>query len=189
MINVTSLFNIWYRRILLSLVGLLTACASPVPKVIQTEPANTPMLAKVLKQPKTFLEQRLRWGGVIINTENLESTTRLTILALPLDNDGEPRVDDPSYGRFIAVFTQFLEPSIYTQDRKIAVLGRLKSIETLKVGEYDYPHPVVQVEHHYLWPKIKPVSDHDWPPYWWYDPWYHPYYYPYYPYPYHPRRR
>ncbi len=61
----------------------------------------------------------------------------------------------------------------------------LVKTKTLKVGEYDYDYPVIEVSEFYLWPP-KPVlteyNPHD------YDPYYRPYYYPFYPWSHFPYR-
>jgi outer membrane lipoprotein len=132
----------------------------------------------------------VRWGGVILDTENRQDTSSLTIVAFPLKDSGEPLVSDTSTGRFIAKFDEFLEPTIFSRDREITVTGKLMKTKTLDVDEYAYEYPVVQVEHHYIWPVRKDPAYSDYPRYWWYDPWYpYPYYYPvYYPhYPHHHR--
>lgn len=169
-----------------SLILLLavSACTSNVPDNIKTAPARNPALTQVLEHPEQYQSQQIRWGGIILNTENLTNSTRLTVLALPLDNDGEPRTNNSSWGRFIADFGEFLEPSVYANNRMITIFGNIQDVETLKVGEYPYSHPVIKVVAHYLWPQPIPSIHHDWPPYW-YDPWYYPY--PYYR-PYRPHR-
>lgn len=166
------------------LVLAITACASSVPQIIRTAPANNPNLQQVVDHPQKHLSQQVRWGGIILNTENRVNSTHLTILALALDDDGEPKTSSASQGRFIADFSEFLEPSIYANNRIITVIGDIHSVETLKVGEFPYPHPVIMAVAHYLWPQPIPSLYHDWPPYW-YDPWYYPY--PYYR-PYRPFR-
>lgn len=181
----TATYYIYLTR-LGSLILLLSviACTSHVPDNIKIAPAHNPTLAQVLEHPEQNQAQQIRWGGIILNTENLTNSTRLTILAMPLDSEGEPKTNSSSWGRFIADFADFLEPSVYANNRMITIFGDIQSLETLKVGEYPYPHPVIRVVAHYLWPQPIPYMHHDWPPYW-YDPWYYPY--PYYR-PYRPNR-
>ncbi|MDT8452885.1 MAG: Slp family lipoprotein [Gammaproteobacteria bacterium] len=168
----------------LSFAMLLSACASHVPPEIKQSLEGAPTLAEVRDQPQAYLSQKVRWGGVILNLENRQDTSWLTILAYPLNEQGKPQVSDHSSGRFIAEANDFLEPSVYSRDRKITVIGRLIKTETIKVGDFPYEHPVVDVSQRYLWPEEQELSDYNYPPYWWYDPWYYPYYpwhYPYYP--------
>lgn len=168
----------------LSSAMLLSACTSHVPPEIKQPLDGAPGLAEVRDQPSAYLSQKVRWGGVILNHENRQDTSWLTILAYPLSEQGKPLVSDQSSGRFIAEVSEFLEPTVYSRDRKITLIGRLRKTETLKVGDFPYEYPVIAVEQHYLWPAEPELSDYDYPPYWWYDPWYHPYYpwhYPYYP--------
>ncbi|MFW2374883.1 MAG: Slp family lipoprotein [Gammaproteobacteria bacterium] len=178
----------FYRPGFTILLMTLVACTSQVPQIIKTAPANNPQLQQVVDDPDKHLAQQVRWGGVILNTKNLQQSTRLTILAIALNDDGEPKTNGSSWGRFIANFSEFLEPSVYANGRMITIVGNIQNLETLKVGEYPYPHPVVRVTAHYLWPQPPASVNHDWPPFW-YDPWYYPYPYPY-PYyrPYRPHR-
>jgi len=181
--------NIMTTKLLIRLCGLLSiilvsACTSHIPPEIKEPVAGSPDIAQVRENIDTYLTQKVRWGGVILSTENKNNTSWLTILAYPLSDYGEPQVSDLSSGRFIAIVDEFLEPIVYTRDRKVTVIGNIVRSETIKVGDYPYEYPVVQVEHHYLWaPDPEPVDPY-YPPYWWYDPWYSPYYpwhHPYYP--------
>jgi outer membrane lipoprotein len=169
---------------------VLSACSTHIPPEIKQPLESAPGIGEVRDKADVFVSQKVRWGGVILQTDNRQDSSRVTIVAFPLNGDGEPQVTDQSIGRFIARFDEFVEPLVFSAEREITVIGTVLKTETLDVGEYAYEYPVVQVEHHYIWPvKEYPVYI-DYPPYWWYDPWYwhYPYYYPYYPhYPHHHR--
>ena len=169
----------------LTVMLLLPACSSHIPPEIKQDLDTSPGIEQVLKSSENYLSQKVRWGGVILNTENKHEASWLTILAYPLNNYGKPQVADQSSGRFIAIVDKFLEPLVYSSDRKITITGKLLRTETIKVGEFPYKYPVIQVEKHYLWPDNSETSNLERYPYWWYDPWYDPYYpwhSPYYPY-------
>jgi len=169
------------------LAASISACSSHIPPEISQVTDGEPQITEVRAQADTFTSQKARWGGVIIDTENRQNSSKLTIIAFPLDSSGRPEISDQSTGRFIAVFDDFLEPQLYSREREISIYGTILKTETIKVGEYPYVYPVIQVKQHYLWPVRRKAEDYDYPPYWWYDPWYHPYY-PWHS-PYYPRRR
>jgi outer membrane lipoprotein len=165
-------------------IMLISACSSHIPPEIRQAVDDAPDVAQVRQQAEAYMSQKVRWGGVILNTENKQNTSWLTVIAFPLSDNGEPQVSDKSPGRFIAIIDEFVEPLVYSHDRKITVTGNLLRSETLKVGEFPYEYPVIQVDHYYLWPAVQEPPDINYYPYWWYDPWYYPYYpgyYPYYP--------
>lgn len=167
------------------LVMFLSACSSNVPPNIREPFEASPGLSQVLINPESYLSQRLRWGGIILSTENRQNGSQMTIVAFPLNDSGRPRVSGHSPGRFIAVVDEFLEPLVYSRDREITVIGKLVKTEALKVGEYDYDYPVIEVDEFYLWPPKPEVIDYN-PPF--YGPYYRPYYYPFYPWPHYPHR-
>jgi outer membrane lipoprotein len=167
---------------------LLAGCASPIPKAIREAPPDNPELEAVRSNAAGYASRQVRWGGDILETDNRENDTRLTVLARPLVRNGKPDEDtDQSPGRFIAIVPGFLDPKVYGDKRKITVTGTLQGSESGKVGEFAYTYPVVQVQEYYLWPKEVMVPA-GWYP-WYYDPWYDPWYYDRwyplgYPYPY-----
>ncbi len=168
------------------LAGLmLTACASQIPPTIREAPADNPSLETVCGKVADYLERQVRWGGKLIETENRENATWLTVLASSsLSKDGEPESGDGGAGRFIAIVPEFLDPKVYAADRKVTVTGTLLRTETRLVGEFPYTYPVVQAQVWYLWPKESGVP-YGYPYPGWYDPWYGPWYYnPWYPYGY-----
>ena len=161
----------------------LSSCNSRMPAGIRGDLDNAPSVAQVHTQADKFISQKVRWGGKILNIENKQNTSRLTIVAFPLNSYGRPKNTDQSPGRFIAVINQFLEPELYSRDREITITGSLLKSETLKVGEFDYSHPTVQVDNHYLWAIEQKSSNNNYMHHWWHDSWYNPYY-PH-PYPHH----
>jgi outer membrane lipoprotein len=172
---------------LLLLAALLQGCAASTPAALRDAPVQSPSLEQVRAQPDSYTDLRLRWGGTIEKVENLPQTTRIEIVARPLQRSGEPVSEESSEGRFIAHFDQFLDPTIYARGRQITVVGRLVRIEERELDQMHYRYPVVRAASHHLWPEREPTHDY-YPPYWndpfFYDPWY-PFGYPYpYPYPY-----
>jgi outer membrane lipoprotein len=165
---------------------LASACSSHIPPEIRQSLEGTPSLAQVHEDADSYLSKKVRWGGVVLSTENKQNSSWVTVLAYPLNDDGKPKDSGLSSGRFIAVMNEFIEPTVYTRDRKITIIGNLIRTETIKVGEFPYEYPVVQEERHYLWPPEPEFTAPDYPPYWWRDPWYNPYYPWHHPYPYHP---
>jgi outer membrane lipoprotein len=166
---------------------LLSACASNIPRMIREAPADNPPVETVRDHIDDYRGREVRWGGKLIETGNREKTTLLTVLSRPLYKDGEPRLDDDSGGRFIAIVPAFLDPKIYAADRLVTVTGTLLRAETHKVGEYPYRYPVVEAKAWYLWPR-ESVAPYGYPYPGWYDPWYGPWYGPYGPWYYNPWR-
>lgn len=159
------------------LLLMLSACSSNIPMEISQDVADAPSFSQIQKQPDSYLGQPLRWGGTILNTQNKQNATWVTIVAFPLSDSGRPMESDSSPGRFIAVIDDFLEPLVYTKDREITVRGKLIGNETIKVGDFPYPYPLLKADNYYLWATKPEIIDVN-PPYYW----------PYYPSPfYNPR--
>jgi outer membrane lipoprotein len=166
---------------------LLVSCASSVPQQIRRAPPDNPALQEVLADSSGHAGRQVRWGGVIVETENQSSSTTVTLLALPLGSTGRPKIGDDSPGRFMAIVPTFLDPTLYSENRRMTVSGTLSGSETRKVGEFPYRYPVVEVQQYYLWPVDLPLPPRYRGP-WWYDPWWYDPWYDY-GYPYRPAHR
>lgn len=154
----------------------VSSCSSNIPLNISQEIQGAPSFTQIQKQPEAYLDQPLRWGGTILKTDNKQGSSWVTIVAFPLSNNGQPVESDQSPGRFIAVIDDFLEPLVYTRDREITVFGKLLKTETIKVGDFPYQYPLLQVESYHLWAPKPEINEMNTPYFW-------PYY-PYYPDPY-----
>ena len=158
---------------------LLGGCAtSRVPEAIRDPVLPSPAVTEAQQRPENFIGQRVRWGGSILDVHNTRETTRIEILARPLNSSGEPDDRSRGAGRFIVEMPGFKDPTEYPKQRRLTVVGPLDRMETRDVGDYPYPYPVVAADVWYLWPNpppVAPASPYDYP---WYRPWYGPWYGP-----------
>lgn len=164
--------KIWMPVVLLLCVG---GCAtSRVPEPIRDHALTSPTVSEVQQRPETFLGQRVRWGGTILDVRNERNATAIEILAKPLERDGKPNQDAAGLGRFIVELAGFKDPTEFPKERRFTVVGPLGGIQTRDVGEYPYPYPLVKGDVWHLWPKPPPV----YPESMFYGPWYRPWYGP-----------
>jgi len=165
------------------LILILGGCATQVPAPISTIPTANLSVAEVRAGPGSFVGSEVRWGGVITTVDNKASQTWVEVVSRALRNNGQPRVDSGSSGRFIASFSGFVDPVVYSAGKLLTVVGTIEGETTRLIGEYDYSFPLVTVSSSYLWQeKPEPVRHEHYPPPWWYyDTW------PYYPRPFYHR--
>lgn len=136
----------------LPLVLLLAACASgPGYDTRQVSLGTTPRSA--VDELEAVRGQKVLWGGVILNTSNMASVTRLEILAYPLDGKQSPQRDREPLGRFLLEHQGFLEPATYAEGRLITMVGTVVSSARGQVGELDYIYPVIEASELHLWPR------------------------------------
>ncbi len=151
-------------------VGLLAACAT-TPRPIVEGPISplTPEAARA--NQGVGPNERVRWGGEILDVMPGENQTCFEILSHELDVSGRPRESRETDGRFIACDKGFYDPAVYSKERELTVVGSLMEPETRKIGEADYLYPRLQIEKLYLWPQYSQFQRY---PY--YDPfWGFPY--------------
>lgn len=169
------------RFLLILFIPLLFAGCATVPTALEGGPFADLTPKAALESEATG--QRVRWGGSIVSVAPRRTETCFEILSRPLDGQSRPKQIDETYGRFLACASGFYDPAAYPIGREMTVIGTVQSPATLKIGEYEYRAPRVEVQRLYLWPKREiayPSRYYD--PFW--DPWWGPW--PYYRYPYHP---
>lgn len=132
----------------------------------------------------------VRWGGIILNTNNSGSQTCFEILSRELDKFLRPELEDHTAGRYIACKDGFHDPLVFTKGREVTMTGSIENIEVRKLDDFDYRYPVMDVDHLVLWQKRRTVIVHRGfydPWMWggrrgwyggWYGGWGHPYYRP-----------
>lgn len=138
--------------ILLAALLALTACATT--PVMETRGVNyslTPVLAA--SDMQAARGTRVQWGGTIVGSRNLQHSTQLEILAYPLDASGKPKPGAGPLGRFVALWSGYLETVDYAPGRWVTVVGPITGTHTGRVGKVAYVYPVVRANQLHLWPK------------------------------------
>lgn len=151
------------------LLLLLGGCANrAVPELIRMDAADSMSVAQAQADPEAARGAAVRWGGEIVDVYNREKVTDIVVLRRDLFSGGEPRPDGGEARRFVARIAGFLDPAEYRQGQRLTVVGRLEGIRSIEVGDYAYPHPLVEVQQYYRWGKyVEPYA----PP-WYRDPFY-----------------
>jgi outer membrane lipoprotein len=103
------------------------------------------------REPQRAADQHVLWGGIILDTRNLEGSTQIEALSYPLASNQRPDTDGSPQGRFLIRYPGYLEPLSYAQGRKITVLGQLGEMHKGRVGESEYLYPQVNAERIELW--------------------------------------
>ena len=134
----------------------------------------------LLQETDQYLGNTVILGGYILETQNLPDKSSIKVLQAPLGLGENPKSKDDSEGRFIVSQKGFLDPEIYSKDRKVTVAGTVVGKTIEKIDHSAQPYLKLDSREIYLWPKEVYYPG----PF--YDPWYYPYYYYWYPYPYYP---
>ncbi len=162
------------------LLAGLSGCASVISKEVRSEATPLESFAELRNEPERFQGKTVILGGEIVETRNRADATTLVVLEKPLNGSDRPKDTDASGGRFLARFSEYLDPVVFAVGRKVTIAGTVTGVETENVGETPYRYVVIRGREVHLWPKYPPAPPGYYgPP--WYDPWY-----PYYPWPYDP---
>lgn len=174
--------------------AFIIAGCSVMPKTVLKEVNRDITLDMVQTSPERYVGQKVLWGGIILESENLENTTEIVVLETELAFDERPE-DGSSRGRFIIETKGYADTNIYTKDKRITVAGTVTGVETRKIGKMDYRYPVITpIEMRIFNPMTERMYDYYPPSYYGPGGIYGPYYpygpfYPYGPsYPYGPYR-
>lgn len=140
----------YFRLFILSLVFMLTACASLPPELVSR---NESVISDYVlwSQMEENAGSEVRLGGIIAQVTNLADKTRIEIVNVPIDQAGRPNLNREPQGRFVGYVDGFLDPVTYGPGRLITVIGTTAKPELGKVGEYESSFPVMKVDGYYLW--------------------------------------
>lgn len=94
---------------------------------------------------------RVLWGGRIVAISNREQSTLIEMLSYPLARDGLPNTFRKPTGRFVLRHDGFLEPLDHAPGRLLTVVGAVRSLTRVAVGETELVVPLVEAEQLKLW--------------------------------------
>ncbi len=161
-------------RILFLFLGLLlliffSGCL-PISKELRAQADKTITFRQVSQNPDAYKGKIVIWGGEVIETVNQkEGTSLIVVLQRPLDWTEEPELRR-SEGRFIVLAQGYVDPYVFRRGRRITVAGEIQGRKVMRLGELEYPYPLLLSKQLYLW------GEYYYYPY----PYYRPY--PWYPY-------
>jgi len=186
------------KTIFLIFTAFIIAGCSVFPKSITSDVNRNLTLEQVQANPAQYAGQKVLWGGIILNTENLEKHTQIEVLESELSFDERP-YNGESRGRFLIQSPGYLDTNIFAKNKRVSVVGTVKGTQTGMIGKMDYQYPVVEpLDIRVFEPRPArgeyeyPYYPHMYGPYYPYSPFYPygpyspygPYRNPYYPYPY-----
>lgn len=140
-----------FLSLLAGIVGLVACATGPDLDLTGVDRTLTP--ARAAADIKAARNQRVLWGGVLVQARNLKDATQLEVLGYPVDGKGKPKRNEPPQHRFLATHKGYLETADYAPGRMVTVVGTVTGTEEGKVGEARYVYPVVAAEQVYLWPR------------------------------------
>ncbi len=132
-------------------VFALAGCAPPFPKDLLRQVDSSISFTDLKKDPDRYRGKMLMLGGMIIETRNLPTGTRIEILQKPLTGGGRPAATDETGGRFLAETTAFLDSAVYLPGRALTVIGEADGSREQQLGAVPYRYPVVTVKDLHLW--------------------------------------
>lgn len=136
--------------ILLVLPLALAGCGSNPPR-FAAEGLGTAVTPVEAARDDAVLGQRVLWGGVIVNSQNLADVSQLEVLAYPLNDRQRPNTDKAPLGRFLAIKPGYLETADFAPGRLITISGKIQETAAGRVGEARYTYPVVHIDDSQLW--------------------------------------
>ncbi len=156
------------------LVGTLalSACAV-ISRQVRSQAYPPIAFEDLLQNPDAYLGKTVILGGYVIKTCNQGGGTLIFVLQSPLGLGEEPGSRDASRGRFIVSAKGFLDPEVYSKDRRITVAGKVAGSRVEPEAQMRYRYPVLQSIEIHLWPKYESSAPY---PYY-YGPWFYGHYY------------
>lgn len=155
--------------VMVMLLAGLSACVSPPLQTDSVETHMTPLqfvASQNSSQPGsskpntseqnsdttvTTSNATVAWGGVIVNSANVEGKTQIEVLSYPLDRVLRPDTRQVATGRFLVTHGGYLETLDYSVGRYVTVVGQITGTDSATLGEASYVFPTVTSTQIHLW--------------------------------------
>ena len=159
-----------FSVLLLSVCG----CTSVISEGLRREVSEEITFGQVMENPDAHKGKVIILSGIILDAKNVKEGTLMEILQKPARDNGRPKDDDSTEGRFLGLHPGFLDVAVYGYGREVTIGGEVTGKKSLPLGEIEYTYPVISIKEIYLWPpriRRRPPP----PPYRHYPRSYHPY--------------
>ena len=139
------------RHVLIPIAALALAACAPAP-IYQVAPGTVAALpSQVAVSPENYGKGNVVWGGSVIAVRNFPDHSEIEVLAYPLDSSQRPLVNAQGAGRFIALFSGYVEPFNFPGGALITVSGQLNGSRSSMVEQAAYVYPLVSVAQSHVW--------------------------------------
>lgn len=132
------------------LLALMAGCASPVFRNLDKTIAVAPI--DVQQSTESFEDAEVIWGGRIVSVDILEGSTRVEVIAFPLNRAQQPVPDAESIGRFVLVVPGIAGPPDYAPGRHLTAQGVIAGIWRGQLDGRVYPYPLLKASAVNIWP-------------------------------------
>jgi outer membrane lipoprotein len=129
---------------------LLAGCSAISPQLRATALPEIP-LAILSGEAERFRDMTVVLGGYLLEVSPVTDHTRLTVLQAPLGFGDEPGRRDASQGRFVARFPGFLDPEVYSRERKVTIAGRIAGTVAVEIDATPRRLLLVEGQEIHLW--------------------------------------
>lgn len=154
---------------------LFIAACSVMPAAVRNEAISGVPFPTLVRDASRYVGKTVILGGYVVEVQNEHDISRIMAVQAPLGMGDEPKSKDLSRGRLILEYKGFLDPEVYTKDRKITVAGTLIGSSAIEKHQVQFPYVRVAMTEIHLWEKEKPIQElpywYNWPPYPYYYPW------------------
>lgn len=148
---------------------LLQGCL-PISKQLRAQADKKLTFHQVFQNPEAYKGKIVIWGGEVVETINQkDGTTLIIVLQRPLDWTEEPEFRR-SEGRFIILVQGYIDPYVFRRGRRITVAGEILGKKVMRLGELEYPYPLLLSKQIYLWGQYY-YYPYPYPYYWHYPYW------------------
>lgn len=143
------------RTLLVAALLLIAGCSAAPSReadAARTDLARTDLPPHHVATLASTPHERVRWGGMIVEVRNRETSSEIEVLAYPLDRKHRPLLKAPTEGRFIAVMPGYVERYDWPQGRFVTLHGTITGTREGLIDEKLYVYPVLTAEGSHLWP-------------------------------------
>jgi outer membrane lipoprotein len=157
-----------------------TVSCSVISQQLKDESLPPTPFGELLQNIDEYTGETVILGGYVLEIENITDETIIRVLQAPLSFGDEPDSRDKTEGRFIVSYKGFLDPEVYSKNRRITVAGIIIGLQTEEIGSCPYACLKIESREIHIWP------EYEYRDYFLYDDpfYYSPYSYPYRRYPY-----
>lgn len=139
----------------LIILAALSGCAASVVSSKWSQEAADLTLNEVKMQPDAYVGRIVVWGGVIVQTTVSKQGSEMIVLKTPTGKAEPPKSREFSTGRFIARTTEFLDPAVYSEGKKVTVAGQIAGVEARPLSQMEYAYPVITIKELHIWTKAR----------------------------------